>query len=192
MAYNPLAFGLMLIAMGSLLFSFYVYACRKKITNQQEKAYGGVFILLGIIAGVFAISMFISAPIPAHYIEVYGVGYFIFSILSIIAGLCMVNKWDKQPAAYLAAIGGVILLGTARTVYNFSMSKSPVVTTALFVLTGLGAMGTLSLTCTKKISKDWITLIALIFLVAGLLALYSGLSAQFSHVGSQLATLAAT
>ena len=51
--YNPLAFGLMFIGIGAVLFAAYLYEQRKKISEGKEKAYGLMFIINGILAGIF-------------------------------------------------------------------------------------------------------------------------------------------
>jgi uncharacterized membrane protein len=194
MAYNPLAFGLMLVSMGALIFSAYVHnQLKSKSSLKQEKGFGGVFVTLGFIAGIFAFSLYFFETIPAQYIEVYGVGYFVFSILLVVGGLSMFYEWDKVPLSYLAFVCGIVLLNSARTVYYYAMSKSPLATTALFGGAGLGAMSTLFLThLGAKKTPKWVGfLVVLAFVCVGLLALYSGVNAQFGHVGSALAKAAA-
>jgi len=193
MAYNPLAFGLMLISMGAILFSSYVFFWKNnKVSAKQEKTYGTAFILLGIIAGIFGFIIYTTEPIPTQYIEVYGVGYFVYSILLLLGGLCMVHGLDKRPAAYLAGIGGLMLLGSARTIYIYSMSKSPLAATTMFGLSGLGLLGAIKLAHSshKNASKLLIWLVILAFLIVGLLTFYSGVNAQLGHAANALAKAA--
>ena len=198
MAYNPLAFGLMLVGSGALVAAKFV--C-KEYTNKLEKtsgkAFGAVFIIFALIAGIFGFNLYFAETIPAHYTEIYGVGYLLFTMLMLAGGITLYFDWDRRPASYLAALGGIILLNSARTVYTFSMSKSPMATTATFALAGLGAIGSLLYTHPNEhpLIKDnmkWITYAGIaIFAVMGLLALYSGLMAQFGHVARHFAEAAA-
>ncbi len=183
----------MLISVGSLLFSCYLFSWKhKKVSVKQEKTYGITFILLGIIASVFGFSIYINEPIPPQYIEVYGVGYFVYGLLLLVGGWCMVLNWDKKPASYLAGIGGLILLWSARTIYYYGLSKSPLASTLIFALSGFGALGTTILAHKKQSSTSllFVWLVLLAFFIVGLLTLYSGLNAQFGHVGRVLAEAA--
>ncbi|MDP3916740.1 MAG: DUF981 family protein [Nanoarchaeota archaeon] len=188
-SYNPLAFGLMIVGVGALLFGSCLHQYhKKKLSFGGEKTYGLMFIIIGIITSLFAFIMYFTEPIPKQYIEVYGVGYFMFSILMIVSGTILYKRLDKRPASYLALVSGVILLWTARNIYSYSMSKSPLGTTAIFAFAGLGSMGSYFFGSRKlkDIPGILITLTVLAFVLCGLLALYSGFSAQFGHLGSLL------
>ncbi len=180
MSQNPLALGLMIVALGALLFAAFILRQPKR---KEEQTFGTIFLVLGLLAVEFGFDLYVTQPIPAQYVEVYGVGYFVFAVLSIIGGATMIFGWDKTPVAYLGVLGGLILLTSARTIYHFAMSKSPLGTTALFSFAGLGSV-VYVLYHQDKIPK-WV--IVVLFAACGLLALYSGLSAQFGHVGSALA-----
>ncbi|MBS3158981.1 DUF981 family protein [Candidatus Woesearchaeota archaeon] len=193
MAYNPLAFSLMLVSMGALIFSAYFYLLTgRKLSQDQEKAFGSIFIILGVIAGIFGFSIYFYETLPAQYIEIYALGLLIFAMLQIALGLSMAFGWDKVPASYLAAVCGIALLNSARTVYSFSLSKSPSATTALFGVSGLGCLGValLSYLGAKKMPRWLAFLVLSAFVIVGLLALYSGVSAQYGHVSSALAKTA--
>lgn len=189
MAYNPLAFGQMLVAMGSLVFAAFLYTIyRGTLDARQSKSYGGVFMLLGIIASTFGLGLFMSEPIPGHYIEVYGVGYLVFTMLMLIAGLCLIFDWDYRPASYLAFVGGLALLHSAYAIWTNQMSKSPAVTATIFLLSGIGAAGSIYMThgdLQKK--RTWILLGITIFVIFGAMALFSGMMAQAGHIQSALA-----
>ena len=191
MAYNPLAFGLMMVAMASLLFVAYLYRrYTKHIDKGQEKDFGGMFTLLGILGGIFGLSIFMHETLPGQYIEVYGVGYMVFTLLMLAAGMSMLFGWDKRPASYLAFLGGIALLNSSYTVMKFGLSKSPLGTGTIFALAGLGSIGTILLTHVDIKKNRWIViLVGLAFLTLGILAYYSGMHAQLGHVESALAAL---
>jgi len=190
MSYNPLAFGLILVGTGALMFANYLYAHFKEhINHSKEKTYGSVFLLIGILAGIFGFGLFFSTPIPGQYIEIYGVGYLLFSMLFIIAALCLLNSWDYRPASVFASIAGVILISSACVVYHFQMSKSPLGTAFIFLLSGLGSISTYKLAHLHgyKNQKGYLVIAITIFALVGLIMLYSGLSAQFEHIAMALA-----
>jgi len=178
----------MLIAAGSLIFAIYLYKVfRKSFEKKEEQGFGGVFFIIGLIASFFGLGLYFSEPIPAQYIEIYGVGYLVFTLLMIIGGLSLMFNWNEKPASYLAVIGGIMLLGSAYTVFSFSLSKSPFSTALMFGLSGLGSISSIILTHSTKRLKVLEWLVILIFVAVGLLTLYSGLHAQYGHVASTLA-----
>lgn len=179
MSQNPLALGLMIVAIGAITFAYYLYKNSKK----EEQSFGIIFLVLGLIATGFGFNLYLTQPIPAHYIEIYGVGYFVFALLTIVGGVTMIFGWDKTPAQFLGIVCGIILLNSARTIFFYHLSKSPIGTTALFSFAGLGSMA--YYIYNKGKLPKWV--IIGLFVACGLLALYSGLSAQFGHVGSMLA-----
>lgn len=193
MAYNPLAFGQILVAMGVLVFAAYLYTVYKKTDDtKQDRGFGGVFILLGIIASVFGFGLFMAEPISGQYIEVYGVGYLVFTLLMLLAGLTLMFGWDRRPASYLALIGGIALLNSAYTVFANNLSREPAATAGLFFLSGIAAAGSSWMThgdLQKK--RAWIIVGILLFVAIGLFALYSGMMAQQGHVASAIAKAAA-
>lgn len=192
MTYNPLAFGQILVAMGVLVFAAYLYSVYKKTADaKQDKGYGGVFVLLGIIASVFGFGLYLTEPIAGQYIEIYGVGYLIFTLLMLAGGLTLLFGWDKRPASYLALVGGLSLLNSGYTVWANQLSKEPLATAGLFVLSGIAAAGSAWMThgdVEKK--RRWILVGIVIFVVLGLFALYSGMMAQQGHVASAIAKAA--
>ncbi|MCA9478002.1 MAG: DUF981 family protein [Nanoarchaeota archaeon] len=189
MAYNPLAFGLLLIGTGALLFAAYLFDAKKKISFQTEKNYGIIFSVLGFLAGIFGLGLYAFTPIPEQYIEVFGVGYLVFSFLSLVAGITLLTKSYRKPSVFLAGIGGVFLLGSACVIYSNQLTRSPLASAALFALAGLSSIGMIpyQFLKSKRLQKIiWIKLI-IGFTLVGLLAIYTGLSAQAGHVASILA-----
>lgn len=189
MAYNPLAFGQMLVAMGSLVFAAYLYYQYKNSKDHKlESGFGGIFVLLGLVASIFGFGLFVSQPIPGHYIEVYGVGYMVYTMLMLILGATLIFKWDLRPASYLGVVGGIALLNSAYTIWINQMSKHPLATTIVFLLAGLGALGSPLMAHGDIDKKRKLFLLGmLLFILFGLLTLYSGMQSQMGHVMSALA-----
>lgn len=193
MAYNPLAFGLMLVGTGALLFAYYLFHhFREKIDPQKEKTYGAIFIILGGIAMAFGFNLFVNTPIPDHYIEVYGVGYFVFATLTLVGGLVMLNNWDYRPASVFGALGGVLLVASSYNVLINELSRDPLKTAAIISLSGLGALLTYPLTHIQDVQKRkvWLIITIIVFALAGALAFYGGITAQLGHVERALAASA--
>ena len=74
MAYNPLAFGQMLVGSGALVLSGYLWERFKGKDEKKlpalEKSFGVVMFLQGIIALLFSAQMYLVGPTPGHYIGV--------------------------------------------------------------------------------------------------------------------------
>ncbi|MBS3128097.1 DUF981 family protein [Candidatus Woesearchaeota archaeon] len=183
-AHNPLALGLILVGIFGLLFAWYLYGVlkNKKQDKKENKAFGIAFCVASFVGFIFLIQLYFFVPIPVQYIEIYGVGYAMFSIAMLILGIQLLKGVETTSARYLASVIGIVLLWLAYVVSKYNLSKSPIATMFLLGLPGVAAFLFPGIK-----NKKILIIVMLLFFVFGALALYSGLNALDGHVASALA-----
>lgn len=199
MVQNPTAPALMLVGMGAAIVAAYLLyghgqtLKNPKIKESMNRGVGSVLTVIGILTLIITIDYLLLGPIPAQYVELFGTTLAIFSLLMIIGGISLYKGSDLRPVSYLATLGGIWQFQAANIVNTFALTKTPLVTVALFVFAGLAGLSFLPAT---HISEDRpafrrIKILAgLVTAVMALIALYLGINAMFGHIASAVAAAA--
>jgi len=195
MAHNTLALDLFLVGSGAIIFALYLltlfyFASKKKtLTKEFNKSLGIVFFFIGLASLILTSELFFSEPIPHQYIEVYGTMLAIFSLVTLSGGVSLYVNSDLRPVSYLAGLGGIISFQSANSVLTFSLSKSPLITSVMFILAGISGLFTIILAnLNNQKSRSWFSLFfSLVLIALGVICIYTSMNAVFGHVATFVA-----
>jgi len=190
MAHNTLVLDLFLVGASAIIFSIYiltsVYLSNKKkiLSKELTKAFGIVFFFIGLVALILTSELFFFEPIPHQYVEVYGTMLAIFSLVTLSGGISLYGDTNLKPVSYLAGLGGILSFQSANSILSFNLSKSPLLTSVIFVLAGISGLLTIILThINNQKSKLWFSLIfSFILVVLGVICIYISINAIYGHI----------
>ncbi|WP_292320799.1 DUF981 family protein [Caldisphaera sp.] len=169
--------GLFLIAYWVLL-NFSLNYDQQKLT-EINKSFGFLFLALGIYVLATGLWGTFVWPLPSSYNLVLTDPWSLYGIALLALGL--VNTY-KVPM--LGVLAGISVLSIPVIVYglvilHFGLTNSPSGAGALYLLIGIN--GLLSPILQTKAKKYWSYIALLLLILAGILALYIGISASFEH-----------
>ena len=199
MTHNPTAPALMLVGMGAavvaayLLYGHGLTLKNPKIKESMNRGIGTVLSAIGMLTLIITIQYILTEPVPAQYVELFGTNLGIFSILMLMGGIILYKGADFRPVSYIAALGGIWQFQAANIVNTFALTKTPLVTVALFVFAGIAGLSFLPATHISEdrpIFRRIKILAGLVTAVMALIALYLGINAMFGHVASAIAAAA--
>lgn len=196
MVHNTLALDLLIVAAGGILvgaymvFSYIALKRGSKLESNLSKGFALTALSIGIISALMTLHMFIFKPIPSHYVELFGIGLGIYSLLFIAGGLALYVGNDLRVISYLAAIGGLLMLQAANATLSFSLTRNPSLTATLFILSALAAFSLVASTHTKTGTKPWkvaTIVVAVLAISMGIIALFIGVNAYYGHIARAVA-----
>jgi putative membrane protein len=130
---------LMLINMAAALTTLAVFLWKDPSEGGKEN-WAPAFALPGLVAAVCGFAMIFTWPLPKPYNKPYGEMSVLLGMLFLAASWSLAKGWKLQPLGIYAFFAGfaAVLLGIS--IIHFSLTQSPVLSGAGFILTGLGGV----------------------------------------------------
>ena len=180
---DPLDTWLMLLGATLLASAVYVFFSVVRTLAEKEKldrGFGAYYLGVGVYALATGIWATITWPFPGPYNIVLMDPWAIFGLACLILGLSLLLKIDLAYTSLGFAFLGILPIVHGSGIIAYHLTKEPEVAGLMYILTGLSVL--LSPLLFYKKNK-LLAYLALIFLVlAGLIALYIGVSATFGHI----------
>jgi putative membrane protein len=130
---------LMLINMTGALavLSFFLL---KGLEKENKESWAPAFGISGLIATICGLAMTFTWPLPKPYNIPFGEMSVFLGILFLGAAWALAKGWELLPLSIYAFFAGAaaVLLGVR--IINLSLTQSPVLSGAGFILTGLGGV----------------------------------------------------
>lgn len=187
--YNPLVVALILASVGSVISAIYLFReARDSHQPDDHRSFAWLFGLVGGFALLVSGQLFWAnwAGFPAQqYTELFGVAITMYAMVMFSAAFVLYTELNPQPFTWLTAITGLVLLQGGRAAYNFSLTRSPTVTAAIWG--SLGVAGLLLLPA-AYVDPDSQTRTYLLYVVIALLVIAAGLTgfmaieAHYGHI----------
>ena len=176
---------LMLLGGGLLVLAYWVLLNFSLNYDQQKlaeinRSFGYFFITLGIYALAVGLWGTFVWPLPSSYNLVLTDPFSLYGIALIALGFVNIHK-----VPIMGVLSGIAILSIPVIVYgaaimHFGMTNSPTGAGALYLLIGIN--GLLSPILATKAKKYWSYIAILLLILAGILALYIGISAVPEHI----------
>lgn len=149
---------------------------------------GGYALLMGIYGQIVW-------PLPGAYNILFYDVYVMFGLVMVSLAWALHSDLKARYAGILSLLAGAVTILYGISGYNLDLTSAPIALLALYGLFGFGAILAYPVTImidraqerVKNSSTFWIALVglfALVMLVAGLLALFIGVSAIPGHLAS--------
>lgn len=142
---------------------------------------------LGIFDFINGLFLEFMAPLPGPYNLLFGDSVLFLGLLLIIGGYMLYKKIDLMYVSPVAALFGIYLLVDSYAVWTFNLTRTPMLTAAMFAGAGLAAVTQLA----ASKDRDYMYLVcgALLALVA-LALLFFTYEAIFGHIAGFVAAAA--
>jgi putative membrane protein len=175
--------------LGATLIAVAYWLYLNFVSSQQQRAgFNKVFGLFLISVGIYALASGIWAmatwPLPSSYNLVFSDAWPIFGVAALVLGLA--NYYNPEGDQVRAALVGIALLSLIPFVYGiaiwvFGLTNAPVIAGLMYFFIGLA--GILSPFATLKGLKRPLGILLLVLvLIAGIIALFTGIGAIFEHI----------
>ena len=142
--YNPLVVALVLLAGGAVISALFLY---REVQGRHGPEDRGSFAwLFGLIGGI---SLLISGEIfwanwagfpAAQYTELFGVAETMYAAVMLAAAFVIYTDLDPRPFTWLTAVTGLVLLQGANAIMSFGLTRSPIVSAAIWTTAGLSGV----------------------------------------------------
>jgi putative membrane protein len=172
-------------------YLLYGYGLINKNPRMKESINKSFALVIGIIGAITLLTTFIHfltewAGFPAsQYTELFGITLAIFSILMLAGSFTLYTGADFRPVSYLAALGGLWMFQAVNAVLSFNLTRSPLVTAALYTFAGFAGLSFLPATHIPETHRAfrWARIAAAALIIGmSLIALFLGLNAMYGHI----------
>ena len=130
---------MMLINMtgGLAVLSFFLL---KGIDSENKASWSPAFGISGLVAAVCGFAMAFSWPLPKPYNAPYGEMSVFLGVLFLGTSWALAKNWSLLPLSIYAFFAGAAAMLLGVRIINLSLTQSPVLAGAGFILTGLGGV----------------------------------------------------
>jgi putative membrane protein len=163
---------------GLFILALFVY---RGLDDPDQRRWAPGLIMSGFVAMVTGFAVTISWPLPGSYNIIFGELSVLFGVLFLGAGLTLAFTWDLFTVAIYAFFAGIVGVIMGIRVFGLALTKSPPVSGAGFLLTGLSGIFAMAAIYYRE-NRTLRLIGAIVLVIAALLWAFTGYSAYWSHV----------
>ncbi|OHB63493.1 MAG: hypothetical protein A2Y77_15660 [Planctomycetes bacterium RBG_13_62_9] len=171
---------LMLVNMAAALIVLAIFLWTNP-DRPETKHWAPAFAICGLVATISGFAMVFTWPIPAPYSMAYGEMSVLLGVLFLGAAWALAAGWKLLALGYYAFVPGLVAILLGIRIIHLSLTGSPIIAGAGFILTGLGGVGA-ALTLRRPDLKFLRLLGALVMLTAAAIWVLIGFMAYWMHM----------
>jgi putative membrane protein len=156
---------LLLVNMGAglVVLAWYVF---DGLDDQEQGRWAPAFGMVGLIAVVFGGYIVTHWPLPGPYNSIFGEMSVLFGIIFLGAAWALARGWNLVPVACYAFFAGAMAIISGARIAFSGLTAQPALSTAGFVLTGLGGIFACPTLLFFRHSRAFRTVAALVLVAA--------------------------
>ena len=165
---------------GFIILAAYVF---RGLDDENQPRWSLGFFPVGLIALIFGGYIAMYWPLPGQFNAAYGDMSVLFGVIFLFAGLGMAMRWKLSVIAAYAFPAGVGAIVVGIQIWMLQITKSPALTAAGFVLSGLAGVCAFPTTTILRNQMNWRLLAAAVLLLVALIWMvtaYAGIVAHMS------------